>query len=679
MHLILGAGCAGLSLACALLDAAVDEPILLVDRRTTFEHDRTWCFWSTSANLPFAWLASHGWPAWCLVGRDGRTEVHRSTRHPYLHLPADRFYAVALERLDRAANVELRLGERVLEVHALAEGVRVRTSRGVIEGAVAYDAMGGGGPLNRHRPAGAVELRQCFLGQEVEVERPVFDASTATLMDFRAFGAAAHGDVLRFMYVLPLGPTRALVEDTSLGRGTISPEARRSAIAAYLDTAWAAGAVQIHREERGALPMTTHRFPVSRGSRVLAVGAAAGALRPSSGYAFVRLQRHVQAVARAVVDGAAPPAWLGARRHHGLDALFLRALAADPPGFDQHLLALAGGVDARTFARFMTDASSVREDAAVVAAMARPGFMRAMVKGALGSRQPRRVNLKARATGRAPCDRHPERTRLAYSAPGWVALAVVGALAVVAPDAADTARWLPFLLGLVWFSLPHGAVDHHVPRRLGRTGGPAFVAGYLAAVVAGLAAWALAPVATLAAFLLAAAVHWGSGDAWYARAVHRRAPFRGRLDAALFVAARGALPVALPALAHPAELARAADAILRTVGAGPAPASPGRCAPPASSSSRCSSPQPLWPRSAPVVSGPGRRCSTSASSRCWRRSSRSPPPSSPSARTCSSGTPRATSRVSSRPNPPRPPCHPAARSSPGRAKRPRSPSSPLPA
>lgn len=379
MHLVLGAGCAGLSLACALLDAGVDEQIVLVDRRTKFDHDRTWCFWSTSADLPFATLAEHRWPAWRLVGRDGRATGHRSARHPYLHLPADRFYAAALARLDAAPNVELRLGERVLEVDPRPDGVTVSTSSGTIEGTIAYDAMGGAGPLNAHRPRGAVEIHQRFLGQEVEVERPVFDPSTATLMDFR--GASSQGDALRFMYVLPFGPHRALVEDTSLGGRAIASGDRREAIAAHLGEVLGAGAVHLVREERGALPMTTHAFPVSRGPRLLAVGAAAGALRPSSGYAFVRLQRHVQGVARAVAAGAPPPSRLGRRRRRTLDALFLRALSADPTGFDRHLLMIARGVDAGAFARFMTDTSSLRDEAEVVATLTRPGFLRAMAVG----------------------------------------------------------------------------------------------------------------------------------------------------------------------------------------------------------------------------------------------------------------------------------------------------------
>ena len=114
-----------------------------------------------------------------------------------------------------------------------------------------------------------------------------------------------------------------------------------------------------------------------------------------------------------------------------------------------------------------------------------------------------------------------------WTLPGWAALAAVAALAVAWPAAAQELRWVPFLLGLVVFSLPHGAVDHHAPGRLGRRGGPAFLAAYLAGVAAVLALWAVAPQATLVAFLVVAGLHWGSGDGWYARAVHGRPPFSG--------------------------------------------------------------------------------------------------------------------------------------------------------
>jgi len=136
--------------------------------------------------------------------------------------------------------------------------------------------------------------------------------------------------------------------------------------------------VRVLREERGVLPMTTAPLPAVRGPRLLAVGAAAGAVRPSSGYAFVRLQRHVQAVAQALAAGTAPPARIGRRRHELLDALFLRALVRDPAAFDRHFVALLRGVRPGSFARFMTDASSLGDEASVIAALARPGFLWAM-------------------------------------------------------------------------------------------------------------------------------------------------------------------------------------------------------------------------------------------------------------------------------------------------------------
>jgi hypothetical protein len=53
---ILGAGCAGLSLCHYLLEEGIDAPILIVDRRASFDDDRTWCFWDVEPT-PFSHLA----------------------------------------------------------------------------------------------------------------------------------------------------------------------------------------------------------------------------------------------------------------------------------------------------------------------------------------------------------------------------------------------------------------------------------------------------------------------------------------------------------------------------------------------------------------------------------------------------------------------------------------------
>ncbi|MBJ7470971.1 MAG: hypothetical protein JHD16_06690, partial [Solirubrobacteraceae bacterium] len=181
---ILGAGLSGLSVARALLRRRPGAPIVLVDRRTSWERDRTWCFWDTH-DLPDAELATARWSAWNTVGHGGAFTQY-SRRHPYVHLPADRFYEASLHELSKARNVDLQTDTRVLDVRGSRQrSIVVETSRGELHATAVVDAMGGSGPLLRNRDAGSVELSQRFVGLEVEVEHPIFDPSTATLMDFR--------------------------------------------------------------------------------------------------------------------------------------------------------------------------------------------------------------------------------------------------------------------------------------------------------------------------------------------------------------------------------------------------------------------------------------------------------------------------------------------------------------
>ncbi len=378
-HLVLGAGCAGLGLALALVDEGVRAPITVVDRRTAFTRDRTWCLWDTGEPR-WRQLAGHRWSSWEVRTTAARSRQH-STRHPYLHLDARAYYAWALERLDRAPNVELRLGERVLGFGERPGGAWARTERDTLRGAWVHDALGLGSPAV---DPGAVGLWQGFLGQEVELDEPLFDPGCATLMDFRV----AQAGELRFVYVLPFSPTRALVEHTSLGAGRVSAGERREALAEHLAERLGARAWTVAHEEAGRLPMATGLASPVRGARTTAVGIAGGAVRPSSGYAFARTQGHVRALARALAAGERPPSRVGAERVGPLDAVFLRALAARPDAFPAYFSALAGRTSGDCFARFMGDASSRRDELRVMAALAPSRFLLAAAAGPRGPERP---------------------------------------------------------------------------------------------------------------------------------------------------------------------------------------------------------------------------------------------------------------------------------------------------
>ena len=359
---VLGAGLAGLSLADALLDRGPPRPIVLVDRRRRWEQDRTWCTWLTGP-LRFAELSGHRWARWRFASR-GREVIRSSLAHPYIHIDGHDLYRHVLDRIDRSPDAQLRTGERVLGVTREAGGLMVVTSRETFTASTVVDAMGPAGPLRPPiRPAVALEQR--FLGWEVESEQPMFDPTLATLMDLRGVQAGA----LAFFYGLAFTSRRALIEHTTIGVGGPDTAARRRALEQEVGRLAGRRAWRVVREERGVIPMTDATYPAPHGPGLYSLGAAAGAIRPSSGYAFTRTQRQVEALAAQLTGKPVRSEPLGAARRRGaLDRIFLQAVSGSPDGGEELFWQLAAAAPADVFARFMADASSVPDELRIAAA-----------------------------------------------------------------------------------------------------------------------------------------------------------------------------------------------------------------------------------------------------------------------------------------------------------------------
>lgn len=158
----------------------------------------------------------------------------------------------------------------------------------------------------------------------------------------------------------------------------------------------------------------------------------------------------------------------------------------------------------------------------------------------------------------------PAVDRRVWSYPAYAALLGSIAVGLLAPGLLrGTGGLVPLLVSLVVFGMAHGAVDHHVARRLDRPQRTwLFFVLYLAAALAVGSLWLLAPSAGLVAFLAVSVVHWGQGELWFAVATGRPPP-TSRLRLVAFGLPRGALPILLPFLAHPEEATDVASSILR--------------------------------------------------------------------------------------------------------------------
>ena len=405
--LIAGAGLAGLSLAVALADAGVAgrRRVVVVDPRAGFARDRTWCAWhfdgpaarGTAADAePFDGCVSREWPAWRVVG--GGVDVTRSAPGvTYRHVAGDDFYRAALGRLSGEPGVELRLGVAVERIDDDGRGVTARLSDGsTVRAAGAFDGRAVSRERNerssstekrslRSRLTGEphdVRLWQQFVGHFVTTARPAFDPGVVTLMDFRLADVAPGraGDV-RFAYVLPFAADRALVEATTIAGRRVEDGEHVAAIGDYLRRVVGVDRWEVTGTERGRIPMTTAPAPAVRSPNVWAVGVAGGMAKPSTGYAYAATLRFAREAARRVADadGCGPlrsvaPPRVRTARASALDAVFLSRLARRPD--------LAPGLFARLFdraepaalARFLSDAGTVADDLAVIAALPKLPF-----------------------------------------------------------------------------------------------------------------------------------------------------------------------------------------------------------------------------------------------------------------------------------------------------------------
>ena len=144
-------------------------------------------------------------------------------------------------------------------------------------------------------------------------------------------------------------------------------------------------------------------------------------------------------------------------------------------------------------------------------------------------------------------------------------------LSRLSPSVAVRWQFVPFLLGMVFLGLPHGALDHLAPlflrhRRLTPGYLLFFVLGYAALVALYLLFWRLYPAAALAVFLLFSWLHWGQGDAYFLEAFEGRPTLTGWRERLPVWLVRGGLPIILPALVFPQVFAQVAGGILHWYG-----------------------------------------------------------------------------------------------------------------
>ncbi|MGD0611779.1 MAG: lycopene cyclase family protein [Anaerolineales bacterium] len=358
-YAILGGGAAGLSLALALVRSPLkDRSILIVEKDAKDTNDRTWCFWSDVPS-PLDGIAHHVWPN-LRFRSPGLDRTFALAPFRYQMVRGVDFYRAAREELGQHHVTFLRGSG---EVQDGSETARVQVNGENWEATWAFDSRMR--PADLHPdPRHYTYLIQHFTGWEVETRSAAFDPQTVTLFDLRTPQVGG----VTFFYILPFSERRALVEYTLFSPQVLPAAAYEVALQAYLVDTLGAADYRLLSEERGVIPMTDHPFPRRLGKRLMAIGTRGGRVKPSTGYAFARIQRDSQAIVDSLIRTAQPFAIRpDAFRYRFHDAVLLEVISREPERGRTILAAIFGRNPIRPILRFLDDRSSLLDDLRVIA------------------------------------------------------------------------------------------------------------------------------------------------------------------------------------------------------------------------------------------------------------------------------------------------------------------------
>lgn len=318
---IAGGGLAGLSLACRLAESAAfaQRSILIVDQDAKVRNDRTFSFWSNAPG-PFDAAICRSWDHLRVAGPEGALDLELADYNYHTIRGLD-FYRHAHQRLAQHGNATFLRGH----IEHIVDGPDAATV--TVDGqAIAASWVFDSRPprqMAQTRHGRHTHLKLHFRGWEIETPSAAFDPAVATFMDFRT----PQDGAVRFFYVLPFADNRALVEYTLFTQARLTHAETERAMAAYLHQVLGVADFRIVAEEGGCLPITDAPFARQLGQRVLAIGVNGGRIKPSTGYAFSRVQADSEAIVQSLLAHGHPFALpAGPARFGWLDAVMLRVM-----------------------------------------------------------------------------------------------------------------------------------------------------------------------------------------------------------------------------------------------------------------------------------------------------------------------------------------------------------------
>lgn len=295
-YIIAGGGCAGLSLLWNLMHSKTlhDKQILVIDSAFHPEQEKIWSYWGPEP-LPFSEIFIRTWHR-MEVDVIGHRYIKKLRKNPYHSIRSEDFRKRILDKAGEFDNIEI-LETAIIDFNLKYGLVRVDTLNGSYKGYYLFQSIKSF-PTEDSNDTSHIVLKQHFIGWEIETLKPVFNPDIIHFMEF--IPPVQNG--VNFYYVLPFSERHALIEFTAFSPSTFQREVYEEKNIDYITDRLHLKPDEYHiiREENGAIPMETREYELHNEKRIFHLGMVSGAAKPSTGFAFMRIQRQVEKLVNAL-------------------------------------------------------------------------------------------------------------------------------------------------------------------------------------------------------------------------------------------------------------------------------------------------------------------------------------------------------------------------------------------
>ena len=348
-YIIIGGGCAGLSLAYELEvnNKLKEKTLAIIETRDYYKRDKTWSFWKVFDHN-FEDCVIKSWNNFTVNSPEGFHELINKS-FPYQSIDSEKFYKKINSKLSSNSNVSF--------FRSLSE---VNSENSLVFNSVFE------GELDKSK------LWQHFQGIEIETSNDIFDDGIVNLMDFNC---DQKNDV-HFFYTLPFNKNTALIETTWLSN--LEDQSLMDydlQLENYIKNNLGIKNYKINFMEKGAIPLFYPSF--KNDGKTINIGSAGGMTRLSTGYTFLNIQEHSKYIVKNIDKIKEIETYNIGRKYQFLDKIFLKVLENHPKKMPEIFFNMFK-TSSNTSIKFLSNKSNIFEDINIISKMPKLIFMKAL-------------------------------------------------------------------------------------------------------------------------------------------------------------------------------------------------------------------------------------------------------------------------------------------------------------